>query len=236
MTTLLQIARAAADEIGIPRPPSVSGATDPAQQKLFRYANKVGNRVMKVADWQALRREHVAVAVTGEDQPGILPADFDRFIPETFWNRTTSQLVSGPVTSTEWQNLKASAYNGGAAKFIYRGGAVSILPGVGAGQELAFEYVSRNWIHATEGTPKAAFTQDTDEPVLDDELLIYGMVFEFLQSEGQPFAVAAASYEARFKLLLENDQPTSGVMVAADIFGQGRHFGGAPSADGFAGV
>ena len=87
--TLLTIVKAAADEIQMPRPATVVGNDTPDAQRFLRYANKVGSSVMKKYAWQALRNEHTFTATATEEQTGALPDDFDRFVPETFWNRVS---------------------------------------------------------------------------------------------------------------------------------------------------
>jgi hypothetical protein len=229
--TLLSICRDASDEIGIPQPASVAGNTDPIAQKLLRYANKVGNSLMKAVPWQSLRKEQTFTAIAGETQTGIIPADFDRFVPETFWDRSATALLSGPISSTEWGGLKASSYSGSIRKFIYRGGIVAVVPVFAGGESLAFEYVSAKWVLATDAvTYKAAFSADTDTSLIDEELLTLGVAWEYLNGEGLPSQRVELAYRDRLKMMIDNDQPTAGVMIAADIFGSAtRHFDGTPT-------
>jgi hypothetical protein len=229
--TLLSICKNAADEIGIDRPSSVTSNPEPSVQKLLRAGNKVGYSLMKKVAWQALRAEQTFTSLATEQQTGILPSSFDRFVPETFWNRTDYQLITGPVSPVEWQSLKASNYQGNP-KYIYRGGGVYITPTMSAGKTLAFEYVSQNWCQSSGGTGQSAWAADTDTGVLDEELLTRGLVYVYLTSEGLPNAIAGAEFDEYFGTVLDNDQPDAGIMVAADIFGGGRHFTGTPSVSG----
>lgn len=229
--TLLSICTDAADEIGIDRPSSVIGNAQPEVQKLLRYANKAGRLLMKRVAWQALRKERTFTSVATETQTSILPSDFDRFVPETFWNRTDYQLIAGPVGAVEWQGLKAFNHQGNP-KFAYRGGDVLVIPAPGAGKAFAFEYVSNQWCRSTGGTGRTAWAADTDTGVIDEELITRGLKYAFLTDEGLPNAVAAQEFDDYFTLLVGNDQPSAGVMLAADIFGGGRHFDGAPPVAG----
>jgi len=229
--TLLTIARAAADEIGIQRPSSVYSNTAPEVQKLLRYANKVGRRFMKSVVWQVLRKEQTFTAIAGETQTGILPSNFDRFIPETFWDRSGTKLISGPISSVEWQGLKATSYSGPTKKFIYRGGDVLILPAQAGGESLAFEYVSKNWCQSSGGTAQSEWLADTDTGILDEELLTLGLIFAYLTGEGLPNQAAGAELNEYANTILGNDQPSAGIMVSGDIFGGGRHFSGTPPVD-----
>lgn len=230
--TLLSICQDAAREIGISKPGSIVGNTDPNAEKLLRYANKVGVRLMSVFPWQVLREEQTFTAIAGSEQTGILPSGFNRFVPETFWDRTNVQLVTGPITSVQWQGLKAGSYSGPEKKFIYRGGSVYALPAFSGGEALAFEYITENWCQSSGGTPQAAFAADTDVGLISEELITLGVIYEFEDGEGLPSDGSARDYLQLFDTLSGNDQPSAGVLVAADIFGGGRHFAGAPPAGG----
>jgi len=226
--SLLTICQAVADEVFINRPLTVIGNTQPETQKLLRIAQKVGKGLMKGVVWSALRKEKTFTALATETQTAILPSDFDRIIPETFWDRSGVKLLTGPITSAEWQSLKANSYSGDK-KFIIRGGSLLTIPVFAGGESLAFEYVSNLWCTDSTGvTGKSAWALDADIPVLDEELHIRSMIFVYLDGEGQPSEAAAKDFEDYANTLLENDQPSAGVMVSADIFGGSRHFGGVP--------
>lgn len=225
--SLLQICKDAADEVGIDRPASIVGNSQSDPQKLLRYAKKVGIHLMKKVAWQILRKEQTFTSILGETQTGILPADFDRFIPETFWDRSATKLISGPITAEQWQSLKANSY-AGDPKFIYRGGSVLIIPAPSAGNNYALEYVSNQWCQSALGVAQTSWIADTDTGILDEELITLGLKYVYLTDEGLPNAIAAAEFNDYFGTMMTNDQPDSGVMVAADIFGGGWHYTGVP--------
>ena len=227
--TLLTICENASDRIGINRPATIAGNTSPDAQKLLGYSNKVGRQLMKQVVWQVLRTEHTFTSIASETQTGILPSDFDRFIPETFWNRSAQVLLNGPVTATEWQGLKALDHDSvDYPKFAYRGGDILVIPTLGAGATLAFEYVSTKWVMDNSSVAKIAFTADTDTSRIDEDLVTRGVVFEYLDGEGLPSAKAYQDYTDFLDTMLGNDQPAPKIMVSADIFGNRRHFTGTP--------
>lgn len=228
--TLLSIVNDAQDEVGVDRTATVAGNSDPLAQKFLRLINKVGTRLMKVAVWQDLRKEQTFTAIAGDVQTSILPSDFDRFVPETFWNRTDIELITGPISGTEWQSLKANSY-AGTRKYILRGSSVYIIPSMDGGETLAFEYVSNQWCQTSGGSGQTYFQADTDTGVLDEELLTLALIYEYLDVEGQPTGKAAMNFENYSKMLLGNDQPRVPILAAADVFG-GRHFTGDPGSGG----
>jgi hypothetical protein len=231
--SLLTVCKDAADEIGLLQPTTIASGLDTTSRKLFRMAKKVGKDLMQFHAWEALRTETTFTASAGSEQD-VLPSDFDRFVPETFWNRSEQYLLAGPISPVEWNGLKAQNSSGDAYKFIIRGGKVYTYPNAPGGDTYAFEYVSANYadVEAT-GTPKAAFTLDSDVFRMDDELLTLGIVFEYLQADGLDAGAAFAAYEKRRTRLIKNERAKAGVMTSGDIFATNtRHHTGEPSIAG----
>lgn len=228
--TLLSICTDAADEIGLERPATVYWSSNPTAQKLYRYANRVGNALMKAYAWQQLRAERTFTALGQEEQTNILPSDFDRMVPETFWNRSTKILISGPKSDVDWATLKAenqTLYD--VAYFILRGSSVFIYSAPSANANLAFTYVKNTWARSSGGTAQTSFLADTDTSVIDEELLTLGVIYAFLAGDGQPYGEAKTAYEERYTMLVDNDQPSAMILQSGDLFARNsRHFGGTP--------
>lgn len=227
--TLLSMAQTAADEIGLRRPTSVIGNSDPEVQQLLRVINAECEALQEAAYWQRLRKERTFTAIAGETQTGILPSDFSRMVPETFWDRSNTRLISAVQDGVQWQNLKAIAYSGPQPKFVIRGNELSILPAMSGGESLAFEYVTTEYVIAADLTPKTAFTLDTDTVLFDEPLVALGAIWRYLARIGQPLNTIPQEYAERRTRLIERDSPDSGTMQVADIFGGARTFSGTPS-------
>jgi len=232
--TLLTISNAVADETKGPRPVTVAANADPAAQNILRIINKCGVKLTLAYDWNILRVEKIVTAPGVETlvAASAMPANFGRFVPETMWDRSTNNLISGPISPVEWNGLKVQTFSSQNKKFIYRAGAILTAPLIDSGVTVAYEYIKKNWCDTTAGgAEKAAFTVDTDVALIDEELLIRYAVYEWLASEGQPFQLAYKGFEDYFNLLTDTESATSNVAVVADIFGQNsRHFSGEPKA------
>lgn len=228
--TLLSIANAVADETHGPRPATIAGNTDPDAQNMLQLINKVGKRLMRIYPWNELRKEQTFTSIAAETQTGAIPTDFDRFVAETCWNRASNNLISGPISPVEWNGLKTQTYNSNTQKFIYRGGAFSTTPALDAGSTIAYEYIMKNWATDTTGaTPKAAMSVDTDLSLLDDDLIIAFVKFEWLKDQGQPYQDAQRDAKMALDMLTGNDAATSNIAVVGDIFAKDtRHFDGTP--------
>lgn len=226
--TLLTIAQAVSDEVNVTRPTSVADGGTEEALRILRYANKCGRKLMKAFPWQVLRKEQTFTAIAGATQTSILPTEFDRFVPETFWDRTNKVLVTGPVSAVEWQSLQAGGY-AGRPRFAWRGDAVLTVPAMSGGEALAFEYISAKWAQSSTGDAQTAFTADDDTSLIDEELLTLGTIYEYLAGEDLPFQKARADYMGFFDDATGNERAEANVLLAGDIFGGGRHFGGAPN-------
>lgn len=231
--SLITIANKIADTTSGPRPATIIGNTNPESQSYLRSISKVGLRLMKLYPWNILRKEHTFTGSGAETliAAASMPSDFDRFIPETFWQRSTSILLSGPVSAARWASLKASSYIGDEIYFTYRGGDVLALPTVSSGASLAFEYISNQYIRSSGGAAQATWQADTDTSVIDEELIALAATYDWLANEGLPAQQAFADFKAYFDTLQDNENATENIAVTADIFAlNSRHWTGAPVA------
>lgn len=236
--TLLTVVQDAADELNYLRPAEVAASSAPDVQKMFRFANRVGGDLVTRGIWQVLRTEATFTGAAGSPQSGVIPADFGRFVAESFWDRTNVRLVSGPITAVDWQSFVAASGAGVQLRFTRRGDALLIWPALAGGEAMAFEYYSRNFCASAGGTPQSRWTLDTDTGRIPEELFTLGIVALVAEAEGLPQAGSARlAYDRRVAAELMNDQPVAGVMTAGDIFGGARrHTLGTPGPDFVSGL
>jgi len=232
--TLLTIADAVSDETKGPKPTTIAGNANPDAENMLRVINKCGQKLTLSYPWNILRVEKLVTAPGVETliAASAMPSNFGRFVPETMWDRSSNNLISGPISPVEWNGLKIQTFSSQNKKFIFRGGAVLTAPAITSGVTVAFEYIKKNWCEvAAGGSEKAAFTIDTDKPLIDEELIIRYAVYEWLAAEGQPFQSAYRSFLDYFDILVGNETASANVAIVADIFGQNsRHFDGTPKA------
>ncbi len=80
--------------------------------------------------------------------------------------------------------------------FIERDGQFLVTPTPGAGQQIAYEYITRQWAKSAAGVPQAEFLADTDETYLDDKLFPLGLRWRFLKSKGLDYAEDFRTYQS----------------------------------------
>ena len=121
------------------------------------------------------------------------PADFDRLVDDTQWDKTQNWPIYGPESPQQWQWLKSGFV---ASTPIYRfrqmGGLFQIWAPMVQDDYSGFEYISNYWVGVS--TPltlsKTSFTVDTDVCVFPDRLMISGLKYRFAEMEGLERAVA----------------------------------------------
>lgn len=205
--SLLTIIANATDRVGLVRPTSVVGATDPQTRQLLALANQEGVELARRHDWQGLTKEKTWTAAATQAQTGILPSDFDRFVPGTFYNRTRSRMVTGPLTPQEWQDYQSRLTSIVYDAFRVRGATLYLLPTPSGADTYAFEYVRNVWCASTGDTDpdQSAWAQDTDVAFLPETLIELGVIWRYKHARGLDYAEDFRNFELQFARITGRD-------------------------------
>lgn len=211
----LTIVQRAAALLSLPQPATVVGSTDPNVIQLGGLANEVGEELSRDHNWQALTQEHLFTTSGTEDQPNAVPADLDRFLADTFFNRTTIRQMQ-LITPQQWQAIKTlPALGTPFIMFRERDGVFLTTPTPPAGQEIAFEYVSVNWALSPSNVPQPLFLADADTTYLEERLIRLGAVWRFKQTKGFDYGEDLKTYEIERQKAMGKD----GVNAALNMGG-----------------
>lgn len=149
--SLLTIVQAAALELGLSSPSSVYSNSDSLVQQLLSHANREGTELRTKFEWPQLVKEHTFTLTNGQ-AAYPMPADFQRFVFMTHWDRTQQWELYGPVSSEDWQYIKSgTSTSGPRRRWRFKGYATNqffIDPTPGSGDDgatMVFEYYSKNW-------------------------------------------------------------------------------------------
>jgi hypothetical protein len=114
-----------------------------------------------------------------------MPADYDRMIDRTQWDKSKHWEMLGPETPQQWQWLK-SGYISTGPRLRWRrlGGFFQIWPAIAAPEYLGMEYVSNSPVRSAAGAVKQSFTVDTDTCIFPDGLMITGLKMMYQQAKG----------------------------------------------------
>jgi len=197
LSNLLALLQDVCDRVGLVRPSAIVGGSDPQVRQLLALANQEGRELARRHAWQALTKEKTFTTVAQESQTNAIPADFDRLVPGTFYNRTSKRLVTGPLTAQEYADYKGRLTSIVYEAFRIRGDAILILPTPSAGQTMAYEYLSKYWCAGAADTAphQAEWVADTDITFLDEEAMRLGIAWRYLRSRGLDYAETFQQYE-----------------------------------------
>lgn len=194
--TLLSVVTEVCGRLALTQPLTVVGSTDAQVIQLYTLANVAGRDLAQSYDWQAITEEQTFVTVAATQQPAAFPADFDHFIANSAFNRTSRRPVNGPLTSAQWQALQANPQlNTVYLMYNERQGSFNFSPAPPAGQTIAYAYVSKNWAKSATSIPQASFLADTDTSYLDETLIADSLVWRFLRAKGFSYAEEMATFE-----------------------------------------
>ncbi len=123
-------------------------------------------------------------------------ADFDRFLNGTAWDRTNRWALIGPDSPQLDEYHRSGIVTTGPRRHFRQvgnltAGTYRLWPPpavVDTPFQIAWEYLSLNWVRNVGGTLQASMTADTDVPILDSQALILGTKWRFLQAKGIPTA------------------------------------------------
>ncbi len=195
--TLATMCQSAARQLNVGVPTAFVSSTDETAGLLLRLATEEGTALMRRYPWQVLQTEKTFTTVAADEQTNALPADYDRMIPETMFNRGTRRRVAGPLSPEEWQQTKATLVTYVNPTFRIRGDAVLMSPNPPAGETVAYEYISKHFCKSAGGTTQADWVADSDLGRLDEGLMTLGLVWRFKQVKGLAYAEDLALYERR---------------------------------------
>lgn len=205
--TCLTTVQNAALRIGLTPPSVVIGATDQQTRELLEVAQEEGVQLMKRAMWQVLRKQRLFPALAQEEQTAMVPSDYDRFVNETFWNRTRKIPFYGPLTPQQWQQFLAWDSSPVTNTFTFRGNDILVTPNPTAGDTFAFEYISKNWCESAGGTPQDQWEADSDVGILPERLMTLGIVWRYKQKKGLQWLPDYENYDTQVKQAATADSP-----------------------------
>jgi len=207
MTTVLSLVTDAADELSLARPTDIADTTDDnTSQKLIRHLTRTCRQLSAEYDWSRLRREKTFTTVAAAEQTDAIPTDFQRFLKDTIWNRSTRTKVLGPLDVGDWQARQAVLVNGPYQNFIIRGTSFLMTPTPTAGWTIAYEYITKYIGLAVDGTTeRLTFTADDDTTYFDDELVILGTVWRYRKAEGLDYSEEFREYQLRRANMIKMD-------------------------------
>lgn len=179
-------------------PTSVINSTDSGVQQLYGILNELLEEIVTESKFNVTTQEAVFVATAGEDQGAmttLAPVGYQYAFFETFFDRTLRRALYGPLTETEWQQIKALPNPGPFYKFRIKQNHLFINPApVAPLSTIAFEYASSWCVTDAGGVLKAAISADDDGFVFPPAIIRRGIMFRWKQIKGLPYQADESKY------------------------------------------
>jgi hypothetical protein len=217
--TLLELVQQAVGEISsdIAVPSSVVGSEDQTITQMLALANRVGRDLVRAYAWRRLVTEYSFATVNGTATYD-LPADFDRMVPDTHYDRTNDWQNRGPTSSQEWQWLNTGLSTVTQLRWRLYLNQIKFYTTPTTAYTMAYEYVSKSWVIATGDTnpSKNAFSVDSDTCVFPDDLMSNALVYRWLRSKGLDYADAEKDYLVTLSACKSQDVPEGAKNLAGE--------------------
>lgn len=143
-----------------------------------------------------------AVSLTVVKDTFDIPSDFDRYIPQTAWDRKFRWSIIGPRSPQfdQWERSGIVA-TGPRRRWRQVGRKPScfrIFPPPTSSTEapgtLVWEYMSNAWVTKADGSFASVMTAADDEPIFPDWLMVLGIKWRFFAAKGFDYAGMQAEW------------------------------------------
>jgi hypothetical protein len=203
--SFLTLIQDSAKRLGLSNPASAYNSSDNQVIQLVALAQEEGIELAKRHPWQVLTKEKTFTGTAAAAQTGAIPDDFDRFVDESFFNRTQKHPVFGPISPQDWQFTQAVVATTLVESFRRRGNSILITPTPNGTDTYAYEYISTQWCESSGGTDQSAWAADTDTGILPEELMTLGVIWRFLRAKGFDYGEAFRTYELQVAQAFSRD-------------------------------
>lgn len=147
-----------------------------------------------------------------------MPADYDRQIDRTHWDKSKHWEMLGPETAQQWEWL-ISGYISTGPRIRYRifQDYFQIWPQVTTPEVLGFEYISNAWARSAVGTPKKSLTVDTDYTVFPPRLMVLGLKLKYFEVKGFDTTALYRDYRRELDIAMANDSGSQTLSFAPKV-------------------
>lgn len=185
--TLLTIAQGLAKNVGMQVPTSVVGNSAREWVEALQFVNETGEELARRVDWGQL---HASTTLTGDGTNKVhaLPSGFGR-LNQGVAVRSGTNIVR-PLTRAEWNTL--DPVQGTPRYFLLEGAEMTLFPFLANAATVTVQYQSKNWTSAG----SSAFTVDTQTSLIDEDLMLKGLIVRWRRQKGMDMADYEAEYEA----------------------------------------
>ena len=161
---------------------------DVDDQQMTAIANRAMLEIRDHFPWPALRKSG-NILMDSNFTRYALPEDLKSIVPMSMYQGSGNRQANFPPTDDEFYALTMSERGDtGGTITVKKIGNELDVPYPKDGDSVQFQYMSRYAVVDENGIGKARFTSDTDEFVLNDQLLVLGIQAHWAQTKLLPQA------------------------------------------------
>ena len=128
------------------------------------------------------------------------PSDYDSIVPRTQWDKSKHWEMLGPESAQQWEWLLSGFISTGPRiRWRLFGHYFQIWPGYSNAEFLGYEYRSKGWATASNGTVKNSFTADSDTCIYPDRLMVLSTKLKYFQAKGFDTTALYRDYITEFE-------------------------------------
>ena len=144
-----------------------------------------------------------------------LPTDYESLVPRTMWDKSKHWEMLGPEDAQQWEWL-LSGYISTGPRIRWRllGAYFQIWPGMSTAEYLGFEYRSKGWAQAADGTVKNSFTADTDTCIYPDRLMVNATKLKYFEAKGFDTTAMMRNYLTEMEAAKALDMSSANLSLA----------------------
>jgi hypothetical protein len=144
-----------------------------------------------------------------------LPTDYESLVPRTMWDKSKHWEMLGPEDAQQWEWL-LSGYISTGPRIRWRllGAYFQIWPGMSTAEYLGFEYRSKGWAQAADGTVKNSFTADTDTCIYPDRLMVNATKLKYFEAKGFDTTAMMRNYLSELEAAKALDMSSANLSLA----------------------
>lgn len=203
--TLLTISQNISKDAKTEVPSTIIDNTQEVAKQIFQAVRLATFYLLENWDWQVLQSENDFNSVVSTKSYDF-PSDFNRLIPDTFFNNTNNREVFLVRNPKEWRLLNLTTGSQAKEYFRIRNNQTTLYPTPTAINSYTYEYISKNIILDTDGTTtKSSWVADTDTARIDEDLVELEARWRFLRTRGKEYEEAMLEAREMFNSITAED-------------------------------
>lgn len=187
-STILSLVQSFCEEMGLPLPAAVIGATDKSTRQLKALMFQVV-RDLSEYRWQQQTKRSTFTTLAGQDQgtlESLFGGDYWSLVKDSGWNVTRRLRVYGPLSPQIWNALQTLPNAGPEYQSWIQQNHLFFSPAAVVGETVSFIVVTRYTVLASDGTTYKQFiTADNDTTVFPDNVVLRSLSWRWRKQKGE---------------------------------------------------